>query len=438
MQRKMHLNLFIQSKGHHEASWRHPQASTLSLTDIEYYKALSQKAEAGLLDSIFFADVLALWDDIDKAPHNWLEPLTTLGALSQATEKIGLIATASTTYTQPFNLARYYASLDHISRGRVGWNIVTTWLADAARNFGGAGQMTHAERYARADDFMQAVCKLWDSWADDAIVDDRERGVYADITRITKANHQGQYYSVEGALNVPRCPQGRPVLVQAGSSTDGKSFAARYAEVIFTAHLVKETAQEFYLDVKRQAVAAGRQDGQIVIMPGLGAIIGSSQEEAERIAIELDGLTDVEVGRKRLSGRFGGYDFSDLPLDTPLSAKDFPDVSSVEAARSRTELIIRAVETESLTLRQLLAKLARGRGHSTFVGTPEQLADHMEDWFTTGAADGFNLMPPVLPWMFDVFVSEVIPVLQKRSLFRTEYEGSTLRQHLHLDRSTSI
>lgn len=434
MVRQMHLNLFIQGKGHHEASWRHPKSSCLALTDIEYYKNLAQTAEAGLLHSIFLADAVALWNDIDKAPHNWLEPLTTLGALSQVTKKIGLIATASTTYTEPFNLARYLASLDHISRGRVGWNIVTTWSADAAGNFGGEDQISHADRYARAEDFMEVVCKLWDSWADDAILDDRRGGIYADAARIQSANHKGPYYSVKGPLNIPRGPQGRPVFVQAGSSPAGRSFAARYAEVIFTAHLVKETAQDFYKDVKSQALQFGRQENQILVLPGLGPIIGSTEAEAQRIAKELDDLADIEVGRKRLSGRFGGYDFSHLPLDTPLSEHDFPDIATVEAARSRAELIVRAVKADNLTLRQLLTKLAGARGHGTFIGTPEQLADYMEDWFTSGAADGFNLMPPVLPWMLDEFISEVVPILQKRNLFRNAHEGDTLRETMHLNR----
>lgn len=431
--RKMVLNLFIQGKGHHEASWRHPKSSPLALTDIDYYKGLARTAEAGLLHSVFLADAVALWDDIDKAPHNWLEPLTTLAALSQVTERIGLIATASTTYTAPYNLARYFASLDHISRGRVGWNIVTTWSADAAANFGDAAQVSHADRYARAEDFMEAVCKLWDSWAEDAVLDDRAGGIYADAARITPANHSGPYYSVKGALNMPRCPQGRPVFVQAGSSPTGRNFAARYAEVIFTAHLVKETAQEFYSDVKAQAVNYGRHEDQVNILPGLGPIIGSTEEEAQRIARELDDLADIEVGRKRLSGRFGGHDFSHLPLDTPLTAADFPDVSTVQAARSRAELIVRAVESDGLTLRQLLKKLAGARGHGTFVGTPEQLADYMEDWFLTGAADGFNLMPPVLPWMLEVLITELLPILQKRNLFRTEPDGTTLREAMALD-----
>src|SRR5207237_9374490 len=225
MKRHMHLNLFIQSRGHHEAAWRHPKSSTLPLTDIEFTVQVTQKAEAGLFDSIFLADVLGLWNDVSTTPFNWLEPLTTLAALSMATSKVGLIATASTTYTEPYNLARLFCSLDHISRGRIGWNIVTTWLAPAARNYGGTAQMSHAERYARAEEFLTVVKGLWDSWAADAELDDRASGRYANPARIRPLNHTGAYYRVAGPLNLPRSPQGRPVLVQAGSSDTGREFA---------------------------------------------------------------------------------------------------------------------------------------------------------------------------------------------------------------------
>ncbi len=436
MTRQLHLNLFIQSRGHHEASWRHPASSPLSLTDIRYVQELARKAEKGLLDSIFLADVLALWDDVAHAPHNWLEPITTLGALAVSTERIGLIATASTTYTEPFNLARQYASLDHMSGGRVGWNIVTTWSVGAAANFGDRGQVTHADRYDRADEYMTVVKGLWDSWADDAIVDDRASGLYAHGDRIQAINHHGAHYAVNGPLNIPRPPQGRPVLVQAGSSDTGRNFAARHAEAIFTAHLEKATAKAFYADIKSRAVAAGRKSDQVLVLPGLSAIIASTEREARWLADELDNLADPEVGRRRLSGRFGGHDFTHLPLDEPLAPEDFPDPESVQAARSRTEVIVGFVARERPTLRQLLAKLAGARGHFTFAGTPEQLVDLMVDWHADGAADGFNLMPPVLPWMLDVFIEEVVPQLQKRGLYRTEYAGSTLRSHYGLDRPT--
>src|SRR6201997_4636117 len=400
MKRQLHLNLFIHSRGHHEASWRHPASSPLALTDIRYYQDLAQRAEAALFDSIFIADQLALGEDVAQAPRIWLEPITTLAALAMATSRIGMIATASTTYTEPFNLARQFASIDHISNGRVAWNIVTSWLATAARNFGGTGQVSHADRYARGEEFMTVVKALWDSWAEDAVVDDRVGGHYARADRIRPINHRGDFYQVAGPLNMPRCPQGRPVLVQAGSSDTGRRFAARHADAVFTAHMAKATAQEFYADLKALAAAEGRAPDQVLILPGLSPMIGSTEAEAQRMAREINDLTDPEVGRKRLSGRFGGYDFSHLSLDRPLSPSDFPDPDSVEAARSRTEVILNLVRRDKPTLRQLLGYLAGARGHYVMAGTPEQVADFIEDWVTHGAADGFNMMPPVLPAQF--------------------------------------
>lgn len=432
MERQLHLNLFIHGRGHHEASWRHPSTSPLKLTDIRYYQDLAQRAESALFDSIFFADQLALGGDVTQAPRTWLEPITVLAALAVATSRVGLIATASTTYTEPFNLARQFASIDHISNGRAAWNIVTTWLATAAENYGGAGQVSHADRYTRGDEFMAVVNELWDSWARDAVIDDRGSGAYARRERIRSINHSGDHYKVLGPLNMPRCPQGRPVLVQAGSSDTGRRFAARYADAVFTAHMAKETAQEFYADLKRLAASDGRNPAHILILPGLSPMIASTESEAKRLAREADDLTDPEVGRKRLSGRFGGHDFSHLPLDRPLAPEDFPDPSTVEAARSRTEVILNLVRRDKPTLRQLLGYLAGARGHYVMAGTPEQVADLIQDWVADGAADGFNIMPPLLPAQLDVFAAEVVPLLQRRGLFRTEYAGSTLREHYGL------
>lgn len=434
MTRTLHLNLFIHGRGHHEAAWRHPAASPLPLTDIHYYINLALKAEKGYFDSVFLADSLAVPEDVAHAPRAWLEPITVLGALAAATTRIGLIATCSSTYTEPYNLARQFSSLDHMSGGRIGWNIVTSWLATAAPNYGVPSPHSHEERYARAEDYMGAVIGLWDSWSDDAVLDDRKSGQYARRTGIRAVNHEGEHYKVAGPLNLPRSPQGRPVFVQAGSSESGRRFAARHAEAVFTAQMEKATAKEFYADLKHQVVEEGRVPEQVVILPGLSPVIGSTEAEAKRIARELNELTDPEVGRKRLSGRFGGHDFSHLPLDKPLSPEDFPDSASVEAARSRTEVIIGLVRREKPTLRQLLSYMAGARGHYTTTGTPEQIADLIEDWFSDGAADGFNVMPPVLPAMLDVFIAEVVPLLHKRGLFRGAYEGETLRSLYGLPR----
>jgi FMN-dependent oxidoreductase (nitrilotriacetate monooxygenase family) len=358
--------------------------------------------------------------------------------VAAATSRVGLIATASTTYTEPFNLARQFASIDHISNGRAAWNIVTSWLATAAENYGGAGQVSHADRYARGEEFMEVVKALWDSWAADAVVDDRNGGIYARADRIRAINHRGDFYHVAGPLNLPRCPQGRPVLVQAGSSDTGRRFAARHADAVFTAHMAKATAQEFYADLKRLAAAEGRLPEHVLILPGLSPMIAATEAEAQRLAREVNDLTDPEVGRKRLSGRFGGHDFSHLPLDRPLVPEDFPDPGLVQAARSRTEVIINLVRRDKPTLRQLLGYLAGARGHYVTAGTPDQIADFIEDWFQDGAADGFNIMPPLLPAQLDVFRAEVIPILQQRRLFRTEYEGSMLREHYGLPWPKSV
>src|SRR6516225_7871019 len=438
MRRQLHLNLFIHSRGHHEASWRHPASSPLPLTDIRYYQDLAQRAEAALFDSIFLADQLALGGDVAQAPRTWLEPITVLAAVAVATNRVGLIATASTTYTEPFNLARQFASIDHISNGRAAWNIVTSWLATAAENYGGAGQVSHADRYARGEEFMEVVKELWDSWAAEAVIDDRAAGVYARGDRIRSIKHRGDFYEVAGPLNMPRCPQGRPVLVQAGSSETGRRFAARHADAVFTAHMARATAQEFYADLKRLATAEGREPEHVLILPGLSPMIAATETEAQRLAREVNELTDPEVGRKRLSGRFGGYDFSHLPLDHPLSAADFPDPASVEAARSRTEVILNLVRRDKPTLRQLLGYLAGARGHYVTAGTPEQMADLIEDWFTDGAADGFNIMPPLLPAQLDAFSAEVIPILQRRELFRNAYTGTMLREHYGLPWPASV
>src|SRR5215471_15324375 len=404
MKRQLHLNLFIHSRGHHEASWRHPASSPLPLTDIRYYQDLAQHAEAALFDSVFLADQLALGGDVAQAARTWLEPITVLAAMAVTTSRVGLIATASTTYTEPFNLARQFASIDHISNGRAAWNIVTSWLATAAENYGGDGQVSHADRYARGEEYMAVVKELWDSWAADAVIDDRASGQYARGERIRPINHRGEHYGVVGPLNMPRSPQGRPVLVQAGSSDTGRRFAARHADAVFTAHMAKATAQEFYADLKKLAAEEGRDPAKVLILPGLSPMIGSTEAEAQRLAREVNELTDPVVGRKRLSGRFGGHDFSQLPLDRPLKPEDFPDPSTVAGAR----------------------------GHYVMAGTPEQVADFMEEWFNDSAADGFNMMPPVLPAQLDTFAAEVVPLLQKRGLFRTAYAGTTLREHYGL------
>lgn len=437
MKRQIHLNLFIYGRGHHEAAWRHPQSTPRSQMDIEHYVECARTAEAAHFDSIFLADVVNLPPDVDISARIWLEPLTTLSAVAYATRRIGLIGTASTTHTEPFNLARQFASLDHISRGRAAWNIVTSFSIAGSRNFGSGGRLTHADRYDKGEEFVQVVKALWDSWSDDAVIDDRASGRFLAKDRIHEIGHKGAHYEVAGPLNLPRSPQGRPVLVQAGSSDTGRDFAARHAEAVFTAHIEKATAVEFYRDLKARAAAAGRQPEHLLVLPGISAMIAGTETEAKGMERELNELADVQIGLTRLSDRFDGHDFSRIPLDQMLSPDDFPDPARNESSRGRIELIVGAVRRERPTLRQLLAKLAGARGHFVMAGTPEQVADTIVDWVDGGAADGFNVMPPLLPTMLDAFAGEVIPILQRRGRFRTEYRGTTLRDHYGLPRPSA-
>jgi len=442
MPKPIHLNLFIQSRGHHETAWDHPGADPRSLMDISYYADLAKQAEAARFDSIFFADVLMMTNDAMESGRFWPDPVIMLAALAMETEKIGLIATGSCTYSEPYNLARQFASIDHISGGRAAWNIVTTWVEAVAANYG-REHTAHGDRYEMGEEFVASVKDLWDSWADDALVDDRSgNGVCGNLDRITPIDFQGEYYQVKGPLNVPRSLQGRPVLVQAGASDRGRDFAALHAEAIFTAHLEKETAQEFYKDIKTRAKEFGRNPDQIVVLPGLNPVLGGTEAEAKQNLLDLNARMDPEVGRRTLSQRFAGHDFDHIDLDQPLKVSDFPDPESLETMKSRAALIVRIVGNEGLTLRELLARFAGGRGHYTTAGTPEQIADLIADWCDPDApggpaADGFNFMPPVIPALMDPFIDEVIPLLQKRGLFRTEYEGTTLRENLGLDRPKS-
>ena len=437
MKRQLHLNLFIYARGHHEAAWRHPRAPRRELLDIDHVVECARKAEAAHMDSIFLADTLGLAPDSDRTARMYLDPLTTLAATAMATSRIGLIGTASTTHSEPFNIARMFTSLDHISRGRAGWNIVTSFSIAGANNFDSRGRRPHADRYERADEFVEVARKLWDSWADDAILDDREAGYYYRRERVRPIDHHGPYYDVAGPLNIPRSPQGWPVLVQAGSSDTGKTFAARHAEAVFTAHMTKATAQEFYKDLKARTVASGRPADQCLILPGISMVIAGTEGEAKRMERELNEMADVESSLSRLSQRFDGHDFSHIPLDRVLTAGDFPDPAENQSSRGRTELIVGAVERETLTMRQLLGKLAGARGHFVMAGTPEQVADTIEEWVDDGAADGFNVMPLLLPHMLDVFADEVVPILKRRGRFRTEYAGATLRDHYGLQRPSA-
>ncbi|MGK3997636.1 LLM class flavin-dependent oxidoreductase [Sorangium sp. So ce1024] len=433
---KLHLNAFLMSVGHHEASWRLPESDPFANTNVEHFKKLARIAERGKLDSLFLADSPVLWNNVGRRPAGTLEPTVLLAALAGVTEHIGLIATASTTYNEPFNLARRFASLDHISGGRAGWNIVTTAGVDAARNFNLDELPVHSERYARAAEFIDVSLKLWDSWDDDAPLGDKERGVWGDDRKIYPPRHVGRYFKVEGALNVPRPPQGYPLLVQAGSSEDGKELAARYAEAVFTAQQTLEDAQQFYADLKARVRALGRDPEGIKILPGIVPVIGATEAEARALDAELERLIKPEYAKRQLAQTLRVKP-EDLDLDAELP-KDLPSEDEIEGAKSRYTLIVTLARRERLTVRQLIGRLGGGRGHRTFAGTPEQVADAIQHWWENGAADGFNVMPPVLPSGLEAFVDHVVPLLQKRGLFRTEYEGRTLRDRYGLPRPANL
>ncbi|MFI6038811.1 LLM class flavin-dependent oxidoreductase [Streptomyces sp. NPDC051315] len=433
MTRRLHLNAFLMNTGHHEASWRLPESDPHAHVELDHYVRLARIAERGTFDSLFLADAPQLWGSVGQRPAGALEPLTLLTALATATEHIGLIATASTSYNPPYDLARRFASLDIISGGRAGWNIVTTAGAEAARNFGLDAEPAHAQRYARAAEFLDVALKLWDSWEDDAVLADKAAGVWADDAKIHPPRHRGTYFGVEGALNVPRTPQGYPLLVQAGSSEDGKRFAARYAEAVFTAQQTIEDARAFYADLKSRTERAGRDPGHIKVLPGIVPVLGSTEAEAraeERILedhiVHAHGVAHLE--------RLLHLDPGTLDLDARLPA-DLPPEDAIEGAKSRYTLVVELARRERLTVRRLIERLGGGRGHLTFTGTPEQVADAIETWFTQGAADGFNIMPAVLPSGLDAFVDHVVPLLRARGLLRGEYgPRRTLRERYGLPR----
>ncbi|MGQ4665487.1 LLM class flavin-dependent oxidoreductase [Metabacillus halosaccharovorans] len=430
--RQMHLNLFIQAVGHHEAAWRYSKTNPKDVMEIEYYQGLAQKAEEAKFDSIFLADTLALNNNIKFGPNvNFFEPFTLLSAIAAVTKRIGFIGTVTTTYNEPYHVARKFASLDHISKGRVGWNIVTSANGAEAYNFSRDSHLEHSERYSRAREFLKVTTDLWDSWQDDALTFDRENGVFADDRKIREINHVGETFKVRGPLNIARPVQGYPVLVQAGSSEDGREFAAQHAEAIFTLQDRLEVAQEFYSDVKGRLVKYGRKAEHLVILPGLCPIIGKTEAEAKEKEVELNELTSPEYGLQQLT-QFLGIDLSSYPLDGPVPP--LPSLEEFNGQKSKFKIILDLVEREDITIHQLLHRMAPSRGHVIVTGTPEQIADRMEEWFMNKGCDGFNVLPPYLPGGLEEFNQYVVPELQRRGLFRTEYTGSTLRDHLGLPR----
>lgn len=425
-QRMMHLNLFIFGCGHHKGAWRHHNSMVERLGDISYFEELAQTAERGKFDAVFFADGQSA-GNVSDGSWFFLEPLTALAAMSRATDKIGLISTVSSTFYSPFHAARYMASLDHISKGRMGWNVVTSMFDVEARNHNYESMPVHADRYRRADEFVDAVLKLWDSWDADALTFDRF-GHYADPAKVKPINHHGEFFLVDGPLNVPRPPQGHPVLFQAGASEEGRALAARRAEGIYAVAYDLPAAQEYYRDIKRRVKDAGREL-DVPIMPGLVTYVAATEAEAKAKQRELDELLPVEASLRQL-GLYIQQDCMNWQLEEPVPA--LPSLDEFTGPKGRYATILRIIETEQPTVRQLLGRLAAGGGHCTMVGTASQIADQMELWFKNEGADGFNLMPPSLPYSLNDFVDQVVPELQRRGLFRQDYDTDTLRGHLGL------
>ena len=431
--RQMRLGAFMRPVSIHTAAWRYPGGTPDANFNLEALIGYARKLEAGKFDAFFMADHLAVLNMPMEALKRSatvtsFDPLTLLPALAMMTRRLGLIATASTTFEQPYLIARRFASLDHISGGRAGWNLVTTSNPDAALNFGMDDHMEHGERYRRAREFFDVVTGLWDSWADDAFVRDVESGIYFDPARLHVLDHKGTYLKVRGPLNIARPVQGWPVVVQAGASDAGRQLAAETAEVVFAGGGPLEDGRRLYADIKGRMARIGRDPDHLKILPGAFVVLGESEAEARDKRALLDGLVHGESGMAALSIALGcdasGFD-PDAPLPTVI-----PETNQSKSGRER---VIALAKREGLTVRQLAGRLG-GYGGLGMVGTPKMVADQMEEWFTTGGSDGFNVMFPYLPGGLDDFVDKVVPELQRRGLFRREYEGATLRENLGLPR----
>jgi len=432
MTKQLHLGAFMRPVGIHTAWWRVPGAFPDANFNLQHLVRFIQTLERGRFDAFFMADHLAVLNMPmaalrRSATATSFEPLTLLSALAMVTQRIGLVATASTTFDEPYHVARRFASLDHISAGRAGWNIVTTSNPDAALNFGLVEHMEHDERYRRAREFHAVVTGLWDSWADDAWVRDPASGIFFDPDRMHVLDHRGEHLSVRGPLNIARPVQGWPVIVQAGASEAGRQLAAETAEVVFGSSRTVEDGQRFYADVKARMRALGRAPGHLKILPGALVVVGRTGEEAREKKALLDSLMHPESGVPNLSIRLG-TDASGFDLDAPL-----PDIPQTNASQSGRDALVALARRDNLTVRQLAQEMG-GYGGLQMVGTPGEIADTMQEWLEAEASDGFNVMFPTVPAGLDDFVDMVVPELQRRGLFRREYEGPTLRENLGLPR----
>ena len=434
---QLKLGAFLSTPGNHLAGWRHPDAVVETDMDFNWTMRLAQMAEAALYDCIFFQDTVAVaGSDALKAGDMTrtrlsrivkLEPTTTLAALAVGTSRIGLIATATTTFNEPYNIARRFATIDHISNGRAGWNLVTSQIEDEAGNFSLDTHVDHAARYERAIEFYEVVAGLWDSWAEDAFLRDKESGVWFDIEKMKFLDHRGPHFSVRGPLNVSRTPQGRPIVAQAGSSEPGRELAARTADLVFTAQTELAAAQEFYADVKGRTARFGRTPDDIKVMPGITPVLGRTMAEAQEKYEYLQSLLPDEVALAALARFTRGIDIFSYPLHGPM-----PDLPEANSAKSRQKLIMDMARKGNLSLIETARSVSAAQGHRVLVGTAEYMADEMEEWLLKGGADGFNVICNYYPGPFQEFSEQVIPELQRRGIFRTAYEGATLRENLGL------
>lgn len=434
MRRMILSAFFFNPQGDHRVSWRHPRAPSREVYDLPYFHSLAAASEAAKLDAIFVADHVGMWDTFESNIAHYanprLEPMTLLSALAAVTSHVGLLATASASYTEPYNLARMFASLDHLSHGRVGWNVVTSSMPEEAMNFGHDGNIDHANRYERAGEYLDVVKALWDSIEDEAILLDRESGLFADPSRIHRINHAGKYFKVRGPLNVPRPPQGHPVIVQAGSSDDGKTLASRHADVHFAVIRSVEEGLKYRADFDVRLSAAGRVPNDLKILPGIRPIVASSRSEAREKEEFLQTLVPERIGVDLVSS-WCGVDVSAYPIDGPLPP--LPDIETYNGQRSNLERM-KAFATQGLTIRDVAQRLINAGAVPSVIGTPADVADQLEAWFSAGAADGFNLMFPLLPEDLTQFCTQVVPELQRRGMAQTEYVGATLRDRLGLRR----
>jgi alkanesulfonate monooxygenase len=428
----MKLGCFLEGTGHHVAAWRDPDVDPHGRQKLTHYLDSARIAERGKFDLLFMADTNATFgaDDVDSwtrtTQASRLEPITLLAAMAAATQRIGLVATATTTYFEPFHVARFFASLDQISGGRAGWNLVTSLAVSEAYNFGKESHPHHGDRYARAREFAKVVLGLWDTWEDGAVVADKQNGIYLDGSKLHFLNHKGKHFAVRGPLTVHRSAQGHPVVVQAGQSEDGRDLAGETAEVTFTVQQDLDAAKAFYADVKRRAFAYGRPPHAIKVMPGVMTVIGHTRGEAAKKYERLQELLSPQLAIKDLSSHFG-IDLSNYPPDGPV-----PDPSPDVEQKGRVKVMVELARRENLTIRQLYKRVYGQRGHRVVIGDPSEVADALELWLRAGAADGFNLMPLTFPRGLEDIVNLLIPELQRRGLFRREYEGKTLRENLGL------